>query len=259
MPGSRSSLPFRALAAVLLAAGPTAAADATALPFGPGERVEMRITYAGLLAGRASLAVEPGRDGATFRFVSVARSQGFFAWLFRFRVDDRTVAEWDPATSCSLGIEKHLREGSAARDQVVRIDPVTGRAEVEDKKLTQSVFSLGPCALDVLSALFVTRARGLSEQEPLRLAVFDNGKSYVLEVRVRGRERLDLPLPLGRDVPTVVVEPLLAEGTGLFVKKGRLRIWLTDDERRVPVRMRSKVAIGSVSADLESYTPPTPR
>jgi hypothetical protein len=101
--------------------------------------------------------------------------------------------------------------------------------------------------------------RGVSQAEPLRLPVFDNGKSYVLEVRFRRRERLDLPEPLGRKVPTVVVEPLLAEGTGLFAKKGRLTIWLTDDERRVPVRMRSKVAIGSVSADLESYTPPSAR
>ena len=39
------------------------------------------------------------------------------------------------------------------------------------------------------------------------------------------------------------------------MKEGRLKIWLTDDERRIPVRLRSKVAVGSVSADLESYTP----
>ncbi|HSD65816.1 MAG TPA: DUF3108 domain-containing protein, partial [Vicinamibacteria bacterium] len=214
-------------------------------------------TYARLLAGRASLAVEAGGGGTSFRFVAAARSQGFFAWLFRFRVDDRTVAEWDPGTSCSLGIEKRLREGRAARDQVVRIDPVSGRVAVEDRKVAERVFSLQPCVLDVLSALFVTRARGVSEREPLRLPVFDNGKSYVLEVRFRGRERVDLPEPLGRRVPTVVVEPILAEGTGLFVKKGRLRIWLTDDERRLPVRLRSRVAIGSVSADLESYTPPS--
>ena len=258
MPASRPSLPAIALVSVLLAAGAAAAADGAALPFGPGERVEMRITYAGLLAGKASLAVEPGREGAGLRFVAVAKSQGFFPWLFRFRVDDRTVAEWDPATSCSTGIEKHLREGRAARDQVVRIDPTTGRAEMEDPKVAQRVFALEPCVLDVLSAFFVTRVRGIPEREPLRLPVFDNGRSYVLEVRFRGRERLDLPEPLGRKVPTVVVEPLLAEGTGLFVKKGRLTIWLTDDERRVPVRMRSKVAMGSVSADLESYTPPSP-
>jgi hypothetical protein len=247
------------LAAVLVGARPAGAGEGPPLSFGPGERVDMRITYAGLLAGRASLAVEPGAPGVSFRFVSVAKSQGFFAWLFRYRVDDRTVAEWNPATSCSLGIEKHLREGRAVRDQVVRIDPVTGRVEVEDKKVAGSVFSAEPCALDVLSALYVTRARGVSATEPLRLPVFDNGKSYVLEVQFRRRERLDLPAPLGRKAPTVVVEPLLAEGTGLFAKKGRLTIWLTDDERRVPVRMRSKVAIGSVSADLESYTPPSAR
>ena len=77
----------------------------------------------------------------------------------------------------------------------------------------------------------------------------------MLEVRFVGRERLDLPKPLGKKVPTVIVEPVLAEGTGLFVKEGRLKVWLTDDARRIPVRMRAKVAIGSVSADLESYTP----
>jgi hypothetical protein len=254
VPSLRRSLRAAAPVALFLAGRSSAATDATALPFGPGERVEMRVRYAGLLAGRASLAVEPG-EGASLRFVSVAKSQGFFAWLFRFRVDDRTVAEWDPATSCSLRIEKHLREGGAARDQVVRIDPDRGRAEVEDRKVPQRVFSLEPCVLDVLSAFFVTRAHGVDDREPLKLPVFDNGKSYVLEVRLVGRERLDLPEPLGRKVSTIVVEPLLAEGTGLFVKKGRLTLWLTDDERRVPVRLRSKVAIGSVSADLESYTP----
>ena len=259
MPSSRPSFRAAAFLAVLLAGRSPATADSTALPFGPGERVAMRVTYAGMLAGRASLAVEPGRDGASLRFVSVARSQGFFAWLFRFHVDDRTVAEWDPATSCSLGIEKHLREGRAAREQVVRMDPDSGRVEVEDRKMEQHDFSLQPCVLDVLSAFFLTRARGVSEQAPLKLPVFDNGKSYLLEVRWRGRERLDLPEPLGRDVPTVVVEPLLAEGTGLFATKGRVAVWLTDDERRIPVRLRSKVAIGSISADLESYTPPAPR
>ena len=240
-------------AAVALAL--VAAAAAGPLPFGPGERLTMRITYAKMLGGRAQLSVEPGEGRPTYRFVATAKSQGFFAWLFRFRVSDHTVAEWDPRTTCSLGIEKHLREGRATRDQKVVMDPVAGRAEVLDRKIAETTFELEPCVLDVLSAFFVTRVRGVPEREPLRLPVFDNGKSYVLEVRFVGRERLDLPKPLGRKVPTVIVEPVLAEGTGLFVKEGRLKIWLTDDERRIPVRLRSKVAVGSVSADLESYTP----
>jgi hypothetical protein len=224
-------------------------------PLLPGEEVRMRITYAHLLAGYASLRVAAAEheQRAVLEFVSEARSAGFFAWLLRFRVRDLTVATWDPARGCSLRIEKHLREGRAARDQVVTFDPRSDWATVEDPKIQQTRFEVGPCALDVLSAFFVTRLRGVSEDAPLSLPVFDNGKRYTLAVRFLGREKLSLPAPFGRDTPTVVVEPLLAEGSGLFVKRGRLKIWLTDDERRVPVRMRAKVAVGSVSADLESY------
>jgi len=230
-------------------------AHADLLPFAPGERVAFRVTYLRILAGRASIQVEAAGGGAELRFVEQAQSQGFFAWLFHFKVDDRAVARWDRETGCSLGIEKHLREGRAARDQRVSIDPVRGVATVEDAKISTTRFDVAPCVLDVLSAFYVTRLRGVPEQGRLSLPVFDNGKPYELGVRFVGREALDLPAPLGRATNTLVIEPQLLEGTGLFVKEGRLRIWLTDDARRIPVRMRSKVAIGSVSADLETYEP----
>lgn len=247
------------LAAALLALA--SSAEPAALPFGPGERVTLKITYARLLAGRATASVEAADvDGRpALRFVADARSQGFFAWLFRFRVNDHTTATWDPASGCSLSIEKRLREGRHERDQRVRFDPATGIATVVDPRIAQDRFELEPCTLDVLSAFFVTRLRGVPEHGELELPVFDNGKRYRLAVRYLERERLDLPPPFGKKAPTMVVEPLLVEGSGLFVKEGRLRIWLSDDERRVPVRMRSKVAVGSVSADLEAYEPGGPR
>jgi Protein of unknown function (DUF3108) len=239
-------------AAALLAAATTASAADP--PFRAGERLAFRITYLHLLAGRAWLSVEAGgeSDAATLRFIEEAKSEGFFAWLFHFRVNDRAAAEWDPETGCSWGIEKHLREGRASREQVIRFDPESGVATVRDPKIDATRFEVEPCVLDVLSALYVARIRGVSEAEPLYLPVFDNGKHYRLGVRFVRRDVLDLPAPLGRGVPTVVVEPQLIEGTGLFVKKGRLRLWLTDDGRRIPVRMQSKVPVGSVSADLES-------
>jgi hypothetical protein len=226
------------------------------LPFGPGERIVFKISYAHLRGGRATVSVEGEPASPVLRFIAEAKSEGFFAWLFRFKVEDRTVARFDPGNGCSLGIEKHLREGRAARDQVVVIDPATGVATVQDKKVKQDRFELEPCILDVLSALYAARIKGIPEKEPLMLPVFDNGKRYVLRVRFLKRDRLDLPPPLGKDVPTVVVEPQLAEGSGLFVKEGRLILWLTDDARRIPVRMKSRVAIGSVGADLEAYVPP---
>ena len=259
-----------ALAALLLAQAPSPPAprEMGALagppvpkeraPAGAGERLTMRVTYARLLAGRAWVSVDAQEHGdqALLRLTLIVKSEGFFAWLFRYKVDDYTVALWDPVSGCSHGIEKHLREGRAVRDQRVEIDPKTGVARVEDRKVKQKVFHLGPCPLDVFSAFFAARQRGLAKDGPLTVPVFDNGKLYRLAFKLLGHEVLDLPPPLGRRVLTQVVEPLIPKGSGLFAQEGRLVIWVTADERRIPVRLRSKVAIGSVSADLEEYTPP---
>ena len=227
-------------------------------PAGAGERPTMRVTYAHILAGRAWVGVDAQEHQGRplLRLTLRVRSEGFFAWLFRYKVDDYTVALWDPATGCSHGIEKHLREGRAVRDQRVDIDPKTGVARVEDRKVRQKVFELGPCALDVFSAFFAARQKGLARDGKLTVRVFDNGKLYDLTFKLLGYEVLDLPAPLGRRVLTQVVEPLIPKGSGLFAQEGRLVIWVTADERRIPVRLRSKVAVGSVSADLEAYTPP---
>jgi hypothetical protein len=253
-----------ATAVVLMALHAGARAEApspapVAPPFGAGERLVFRMTYAHLLAGHAVIAVENGlHEGRPVSLLKLdVRSEGFFAWLFRYRVDDHTVATWDPATGCSYGIEKHLREGRAARDQVVRIDPLAGTAVVEDAKVAQKAFAVGACALDVFSAFFVARQRGLATGSGLTVRVFDNGKLYDLPFRHLGYETLDLPPPLGRGVRTQVAEPVVPPGSGLFTQEGRLVVWVTADARRIPVRVRSKVPVGSVSGDLESYTPPT--
>lgn len=227
------------------------------LPFQPGERLTMKLSYASIVAGRASLVVrQVTRDGrSVLQFETRARSEGFFSDLFDFRVRDRTRATWDPESGCSLEIEKRLREGRAVRDQLVTFDQAEGVAYVDDPKIDAESFEIGPCALDVLSALFVTRLRGVPENGSLRLPLFDNGKDYHLEVRFLRRETLDLPEPFGPDTPTIVLEPMLVEGTGLFVQRGRLEVWLTDDERRVPVRWSSKVPIGAVVGQVEAYQP----
>ena len=53
------------------------------------------------------------------------------------------------------------------------------------------------------------------------------------------------------DVNTIVIKPLM-KSEGIFNRKGDLHIWLTDDEKRIPVRMQTKVAVGSITATLVS-------
>jgi len=234
-----------------------AATLAATLPFGAGERITMRVTYARLTAGHATMSVEGADDGGrpVLRLVQEVKSEGVFAWLFRYRVDNRLAASWDPATGCSYGIDKKLRQGRFVRDQRVRIDPVAGRVEIEDRGAPKTTFEVPPCVLDVLSAFYVARARGVTPDEPLAVPVYDSGRLYDLVFRVTGHEVLDLPSSLSRGVRTSIVEALVPRGSGLFAQEGDLKVWVTDDERRIPVRARTRVAVGSVSADLESYVP----
>ncbi|MBI5756229.1 MAG: DUF3108 domain-containing protein, partial [Nitrospirae bacterium] len=51
---------------------------------------------------------------------------------------------------------------------------------------------------------------------------------------------------------TIQIKPIL-KFEGIFQRKGDVYIWLTDDNRKMPVKMRSKILIGSISADLVEY------
>ena len=74
-----------------------------------------------------------------------------------------------------------------------------------------------------------------------------------MEVRVLRKEKLKTALG---DVNTIVIRPMV-KSEGVFEGKGEVNIWLTDDNRRIPVRAQTRVIVGSVTADLVggSYGP----
>ena len=49
---------------------------------------------------------------------------------------------------------------------------------------------------------------------------------------------------------TVKVEPVL-DGDGIFNSSGRIFIWFTDDEKRLPVLMQCEIKLGSIKAELK--------
>jgi len=78
--------------------------------------------------------------------------------------------------------------------------------------------------------------------------IFDSKKLWNVEIQVLRKERVN---SIMGDVNTIVVKPLM-KSEGIFNRKGDMYIWLTDDEKRVPVRMQTKVAVGSITATLVS-------
>ena len=82
----------------------------------------------------------------------------------------------------------------------------------------------------------------------MKIPVHDGRRSYTMEVEVQKRERVRVP---AGEFNCYVIEPKL-QSDGIFVKKGRLLVWMTDDKRHIPIRVRTAIPVGSVVANLES-------
>jgi len=80
----------------------------------------------------------------------------------------------------------------------------------------------------------------------ISIPTHDNEKSYDMVVKVLRRERVEVP---AGKFDCVLVEPVL-KSEGIFKAKGQMLVWLSDDERRIPVQVKSKVPIGSISVSL---------
>ena len=106
---------------------------------------------------------------------------------------------------------------------------------------------------DIFSAFFFARTvdyETMGAGDSILLFNYYRDKYYELMIRVLGRQELEVEAGTFR---TIVVEPIVKEG-GLFKSEGRIVIWLTDDEVKIPVRVNTKVVIGSIDSELREYS-----
>lgn len=230
-----------------LAFGPDGSASVP--PFGVGERLEFEIKYGFISAGTAVLgiprtAVERGHE--CYHIVSLAQSNSFFSVFFTVR--DVAESYLDTRELVPLRFEKHLREGDFRAHDLVLFDHDRNVAIYPEKG--GRVIPLPMGSQDILSSLYYVRMMELEPGGSVYIENHADRKNYPLEIRVLKRERIKVP---AGEFDCIVVEPVMRTA-GLFSHKGRLTVWLTDDSRRVPVLMKSKVIIGSISAVLTDVT-----
>jgi len=100
---------------------------------------------------------------------------------------------------------------------------------------------------DILAAFYYIRNKELKVGKSVYLTTHDERKVYDLEIKVYKEEVVDCKAGKFR---CFKLEPLL-KGEGIFKQKGRLEVWLTNDNYKLPVQMKSKVIVGSITSELE--------
>lgn len=219
------------------------------------ERLEFEVSYTGIPAGRAVQEVK--QVGDEIQIVSTAKSAD---WLsFFFPVDDRIESILISASPPSdIGVPRlyreRIREGWTRFHKEAVFNQENLEVTTNDfLKKSKNTRKITKRTYDTLSSFFYFRSVPLQVGTSYFIDIFDCKKLWNTEVQVLRREEVVTPLGTFK---TVVIKPIL-KFEGIFARTGDLFIWLTDDERRIPVQMKSKIRIGSITATLVggSYWP----
>jgi hypothetical protein len=84
--------------------------------------------------------------------------------------------------------------------------------------------------------------------------IISEAKYFEAVCTVLRKERMSTPMG---PMDTFVIKPEM-KYQGILKKSGDSFLWLTDDDRRMPVRLEAKVKIGTVVASLKAVTPGEP-
>jgi hypothetical protein len=180
------------------------------------------------------------------------RSVGLVSTLFK--VDDIYRALFDPG-NCLTNIELRAYEGRRQRETKVAVDRAHRRLNYLEKDIPRGNTVLAreldvpACVFDVTGGLGHLRRLNFQPGGSAEIPVTDGKKVVMARVEAQGREQIRTPVGEFR---TMRYEAHLFNGV-LYARKGRLFIWISDDERRLPVQIKVQLPfyIGTLTLTLE--------
>ncbi len=237
---------------------PDTAVAAGALPFEVGERLVFHVEWNPPLylfflppmeAGEATLSLAGEtqyQNRRAFRITFAAHSSGTLAKLARLTIDNYYEFTTDAETFCTFEVTSRERIGKRMRDIDLVYLPEARKLhlrEIDASTPARRVIrdmdyeNIPPCVKDLFSALYALRQRKLEAGWSTRVLVGDNQAVQEVEIRVGKKERITTPI--GDFTAWPVTTPALI--WGLFKQGGQFRMWLSADDRKMPIKWEATV------------------
>lgn len=216
--------------------------------FTVGEKLTFDVKYGFVTAGVAVMEIPKmkrisGRD--VYQITFKVNSIPSFDPLYKVR--DRYETYLDKEGLFPWRFEQHIREGGYSRDFSAFFDQRRGVV-----KTSEGSYDIPLYVNDIISAFYYARLFDFSEMkhgDVFELYNFYKDKVYPLQIIYHGKEIIEVEAGI---FECIIVEPVIAKG-GLFKTEGNIIIWLSDDQLRIPVKVKTKIIIGSIDAELSEY------
>jgi hypothetical protein len=218
------------------------------VPFGTGERLEYDVRFGSLRVGRARMEV-----------VGLDNLRGRPAWHtafwvrggnFLYRVNDVYESWIDAETLSSLRFVQELDEGGRNTERRFEIYPERAVFVQTSKKPAKEEKSVSQ-PLDDGSFLYFLRTIPLVVGQTYDFDRYFRPDRNPVRIRVLRKERVKVP---AGTFNAIVVQPII-KTKGIFSENGHAEVWLSDDDRRIMLQLKSKLSFGSLNLYLKSYVP----
>ncbi|MCI0707418.1 MAG: DUF3108 domain-containing protein [Ignavibacteriae bacterium] len=217
--------------------------------FHVGEKLVFDVGYSFITAGEAVFEV-PAMDTVngrpSYRVEFRVNSTPSFSWIYL--VEDRYVTVIDQQGLFPWRFSQKIREGKFSRDFEAEFDQINNIA-----RTSEGDYPIPPYVQDIVSAFYYTRTfdfTGFYPGQKIFMENFYKDTTHSLAIKYLGKQTIEVD---AGEFDCIIVEPLIREG-GLFKSDGRVLIWMTDDERKIPVKVSTKVVVGLIESELREYS-----
>jgi hypothetical protein len=219
-----------------------------------GERLSFEVSYGFITAAEAFLTVAPspfmynGRE--TYEVSLDVNSRPSFDVVYKVRdsyktfIDAQGVFPWR--------FEQHLRESDYKHDFEATFIQESSKVYTKvDYKEDKNYRTNLQYVQDLISAFYYARTldwKGKNTGDVVKVDYFYNDNFFPLQIKFQGREEVSVGAGTFR---TFILEPMLQEG--FTSKTSDIFVYLTDDDRKIPVKVKMKIVIGALVAELTQY------
>lgn len=231
-------------------------------PVWTGEKLSYDVSYFGVSAGQFVVESLPHKTIAgreVYHIKGTAETSKVFNLFYRLNDTVETFVDFQGFFSHRFHIV--LDESKQSRDALELYDAEKAQTfywnrwnRKEGFTETKEFDPIPRFSQDSLSVLYYLRVAPMPDGAVISVPVVSEGKTGEWVVTVMRREMMHTPM--GK-MMTIVVKPE-TRYQGVLKKQGDSFLWLTDDDRRIPIRLEAKVKVGTVVANLTDFTPGTP-
>lgn len=222
--------------------------------FSTGEWFKFRIHYGMVNAGYASLEIkEATRNNKKVHHV-IGKGWTTGMTKFFFKVEDDYQSFFDKETGKPYQFLRKIDEGGYTKHQEGFFNQANNTVLVKDyKKKTENTYSVSENVQDVVSSFYYLRNHPnidkLKVGESIVLDMFFDDETIKFKLKYIGRE--NIKTKFGK-IPCMIFRPYVQSGR-VFKEEESLTVWVSDDNNKMPVRIKASLAVGSLKADLDAF------